>query len=79
MQQLFGEILILLIAVTGILITVFQIFSYRTERKLYYKIINIKDKQGKSIDIIVSADDYDEKLEEAIKKTVSTYYLKKSS
>lgn len=79
MQHLFLEVLILVLAMLGIFITILQIFYYRTEKKMYYKIIKIKNNTGKTVEIIVSADECDEELEETIKDTVSTYYLKKTN
>ena len=76
MQQLFIESLILILALFGILITIFQIFCYRTERKLDYKVIRVKDKVGKNIEIIISADDYDANVEKIIEDAVSQYYVK---
>lgn len=76
MQQLFIESLILILALFGIFITIFQIFCYRTERKLYYKVIRVKDKVGKNIEIIISADDYDANVEKIIEDAVSQYYVK---
>lgn len=75
MEQLFLEFVILMLAVIGILITVFEMCLYKTERKLYYKVIKLKNKEGKKLDIIVSAKDYDKELEDLIKEAFSTYQI----
>lgn len=76
MQQLFLEIVILMLGLLGILITMFQMLYYKTEKRLYYKIIKLKDKNGENIDIILSADNYDVEIENVIEKALSQYYLK---